>query len=121
MPEFSKRLEDLPQEIYRSQAEVCFAAGEVAELLGRTATNPDFATSCYARADNYFLRALELLKFIRALFQEDGGYLTRAYQRYALVLAERIEIETTQGQEMSQGTQALLALCKQYLLPPVEH
>ena len=99
-----------------SQAEVYFAAGEVAEMLGRTSTTPDFIRSCYASADTSFLRALEGLRLSQARYQSDATYLTRAYQRYIALVEERLFVEVDQEQNACQAANSLLILCKQQLL-----
>ena len=111
----------LPQEVEEdrfillSQAEIYWAAGEVAEMLARTSQTPDFIDQCYTRAETCFLRALETLT--RVGQHEDGGYLARAYQRYASLLEERTDKQQRTGQAIS----TLAACCKRGFVPPPVH
>jgi transcriptional regulator with XRE-family HTH domain len=114
----------LPQEdsetvwsVLIGHAEVYWATGELAEMLGRTATEPDFTDSCYACADSCFFQALERLRLSQTRqYRYEAGYLTRAYQRYIALLEERLCSKTNQEQHASQVASTLLALCKQQLL-----
>jgi tetratricopeptide (TPR) repeat protein len=103
------------------QAELYFAAGEVAEMLGRTATTADFSKSCYANADACFSQALEGLRSSHANYQYDPGYLTRAYQRYLALMEERLREANDHEPETYHVAVSLLALWKQSLLVPPVH
>lgn len=83
-------LADADEVILRSsldQVEVYFAAGEVAEELGRAATSLEYSHDCYARATQCFQAAL---KVACSMKEHDPSYLARCYQRCACILEERI-------------------------------
>ena len=70
-----------------SQVEVYFAAGEVAEELGRFATYEEYCHDCYTRATECFQAALGVA---RTMKEHDPGYLIRCYQRCTCMLEERM-------------------------------
>jgi tetratricopeptide (TPR) repeat protein len=75
-----------------AQLEVYFAAGELAEELGRAATTAEYALDCYRQADLCFRRALTVAHLIQLGEEHDPGFLLRYYQRCMYVLEERIEV-----------------------------
>lgn len=98
-----------------SLAESWFAAGEVAEMLGKTATSADFIRDCHNSADYHFPRALTHLKASQIKHPDASGYLARAYQRYGTLLEERLLDEKGEEHETDQVAHALLILWKQQL------
>jgi len=91
---------------------VYFAAGEVAEILGRTATSLDYMYDCYNYADQVFQAAIRVLRSLATEKDYDITYLIRSYQRCIEILEER-KITTP---EMSEKTdQTLLHMLKDAL------
>ncbi len=90
--------EALPRDVL-CQAEVYWAAGCVAEEMGRSVTTGDFASSCYKQADQYLQMALRLL--LQGSFDQerDSSYLVRYYQRYISYLRERVNINPEMMEE----------------------
>jgi transcriptional regulator with XRE-family HTH domain len=115
LPQWPSVLEKHAQAVERGHAEVYFAAGEAAQLLGRTSDSPDFIRICYASADRYLLRALNDFKVTQKQSQFDGGYLARFYQRYTFLIEDRLNEETIQAQDVAQMACSLLTLCKQQM------
>lgn len=111
------REEEKRRSVLLSQAEVSWAAGEVAEMLGRTASTPDFVSRCYAHADACFGHALGMLSQVR--YTDDGGYATRAHQRYLSLLEERAHAVADQAEDAPQLARSLLVLCKRVLEQPL--
>ena len=72
-----------------SQTEVYFAAGEVAEELGRAATTHDFAHVCYSFADQCFQTSLNFARPAVTKRECDPGYMLYCYQRCIAFLQER--------------------------------
>ncbi len=72
-----------------SQVEVYFAAGELAEELGRSAKTPDYALDCYTRANQFLQAALNLAHSVVSMGDRDPGYLVHCYQRCIGLLEER--------------------------------
>ena len=101
---------ELPGPIAR--AEVFYAAGMVAEELGRAATSQSYAGDCYARADQFYQAALEAVRSVIALRESDPGYLIRCYQRCVAALEERAEVAPSLYEET---TNSLLSLLKNAL------
>jgi hypothetical protein len=64
-----------------SQVEVYFAAGEVAEELGRAAVEHSFARDCYMQANTFFLSALNSAGSVVTQGERDPGYMVRCHQR----------------------------------------
>ena len=75
-----------------SQAEVYFAAGEVAEELGRAATTHDFAKDCYSLADQCFQTSLNFARPAVTKGESDAGYMLYCYQRSIAFLQERFNV-----------------------------
>ena len=103
-----------------SKAEVYWAVGELAEMLGRTSTTQDFINSCYACADTCFLRALTYFKLGTLTHYYDAGDLTRASQRYTVLLHERLRRLNAADQDVEMVARALLILCQQHLFTSPE-
>lgn len=80
--------ETSPHRLLR-QVEMYFAAGEVAEELGRTTPLPSYAQDCYVQANQYFQAALSLAYADLVQEERDPGYLARLYLRCAALLEER--------------------------------
>ncbi len=74
-----------------SQTEVYFAAGEVAEELGRTATTGNFAYDCYSFADRCFQSSLNFARPAVTKGESDPGYMHYCYQRCIAFLQERFD------------------------------
>lgn len=97
------RLPDLP--IQREtcnpiiQVELYFAAGDVAEELGRTATTHEYALDCYRQADKCFRTAFTIALSIQPDEEHDPGFLLRYYQRCTSLLEERIQISSESIEE----------------------
>ena len=74
-----------------SLIEVYFAAGEMAEELGRTATAEDYILDCYARANQCFQAALSIAHTFASEpdHEAESDYLGRCYQRCISILKER--------------------------------
>lgn len=87
LPDSSKAKKVLRSPI--SQVEVYFAAGELAEELGRSAKTPDYALDCYTRANQFLQAALNLAHSVVSMGDRDPGYLIHCYQRCIGLLEER--------------------------------
>lgn len=70
-----------------SQAEVYFAAGEVAEELGRLATTEEYGHACYACATQCFQEGLRMACSVK---EYDQSYVVRCYQRCICFFEERM-------------------------------
>jgi hypothetical protein len=101
---------ELPGPVAR--AEIFYAAGLVAEELGRAATSQSYASDCYACADQFYQAALEAVRTVIASREGDPGYLIRCYQRCVAALEERTEVAPDLYEET---TNSLLALLKNAL------
>lgn len=101
---------ELPGPVART--EIFYAAGMVAEELGRAATSQSYASDCYARADQFYQAALETVRSVIASREGDPGYLIRCYQRCVAALEERTEVAADQYEET---TNSLLSLLKNAL------
>jgi len=97
-----------------SQAEVYFAAGEVAEELGRAATSPKYRHECYSRADEYVHTSLRCASSAVSMQKRDPGYLIRSYQRWIGTMQERSTVSVEMGEDSDQ-TSLLLELFKEGL------
>ncbi len=73
-----------------SQIEVYYAAGEVAEELGRVTTEKDYAHSCYQRANLCFQASLDLARSSLSEKTIEQNYVVRCYQRCICILEERL-------------------------------
>jgi transcriptional regulator with XRE-family HTH domain len=95
-------------------AEVFFAAGEIAEELGKVSTSPEYAQECYSRSDHFFQLTLEAAHLEVPNKKRDSSYLTRLYQRYTNVLEQRLmlnsPVDTTSQKLLSVFKNALLVL-----------
>ena len=107
-------LPDLAEEApaFRSRlpgrVEVYWAAGEVSEELGRTATSSVDARDSYKCADRCFQTALTLAGSIVSSHEREPGYLVRLHQHYALLLQERSTSAPDVGEETSRTLAVLL-------------
>ena len=93
-----------------SQVEVYFAAGEVAEELGRASLMQHYAHDCYVQANQYFQAALSLAHSEQIKEERDPGYLARLYLRCATLLEERAFASPALYE---QTTKAFLGVLKQ--------
>jgi tetratricopeptide (TPR) repeat protein len=94
------------------QTELFYAAGTVAEELGRSATKQQYARDCYTRADQFYQAALDGARAVITSRESDPGYLIRCYQRCVAMLEERIEAAPDLYEER---TNPLLSLLKNAL------
>ena len=94
------------------QVEIFYAAGTVAEELGRAATSQGYASDCYARADQFYEAALDIARSVVASRESDPGYLIRCYQRCVALLEERAGVAPELYEET---TNSLLSLLKNAL------
>jgi hypothetical protein len=74
-----------------------FAAAEVAEELGRTTANLDYAHDCYNQANTFYLAALTFTNEGVQRRERDPGYLIRSYQRCISNLEERATADPERG------------------------
>ncbi len=95
-----------------SQAELSFAAGMVAEELGRATGEPAYASDCYARANQFYEAALDGARLVITSREGDPGYLIRMYQRCVTLLEERNEVAPDLYEDT---TNMLLSLLKNAL------
>lgn len=88
-----------------SLIEVHFAAGEVAEELGRSSTRHDYILDCYARADRCFQAALSVAGTLPAQLDNETkhGYLGRCYQRCISILEERFLASPVLSEETTRA------------------
>jgi tetratricopeptide (TPR) repeat protein len=97
------RLPDLrtQREIHSTiiQVELYFAAGEVAEELGRAATTHEYGINCYRQADQCYRVALTMVRSIQPDEEHDPGSLLRYYQRGMCLLEERIQTSSESTEE----------------------
>jgi tetratricopeptide (TPR) repeat protein len=91
-----------------SHVEVYFAAGEVAEELGRAATGQEYAHKCYTRADQFFREALRLSSSTEVTRERDCGYTVYCYQRFASTLEERFIAMPALREESSRTVMDML-------------
>jgi hypothetical protein len=110
LPELSDRHSPL------SQIEVHFAAGEVAEELGRVATSNGYYHDCYTRATQCFQVALAIARSMR---EYDPSYLMNCYQRYACILEERILAAPEMSFETTRLLSSILEEGLSQLQPPI--
>ena len=68
---------------------VLFALGEVAEVLGHSATQAPYAEDCYERANQCFQAALNACRITASVQEHDMSYLYRMYLRCIEILQER--------------------------------
>ncbi|HLH61021.1 MAG TPA: helix-turn-helix transcriptional regulator [Ktedonobacteraceae bacterium] len=103
-----------------SQAELFFAAGTFAEELGRASSVRNYASDCYARANQFYEAALDGARAVITSREGDPGFLIRMYQRCVALLEERMEVAPDLYEEI---TNTLLSLLKNALyqlqFPPV--
>jgi tetratricopeptide (TPR) repeat protein len=95
-----------------ARAEIFYAGGMVAEELGRAATSQSYASTCYARADQFYSAALEAIRTVIVSREGGPGYLIRCYQRCVAALEERAEVAPELYEET---TNSLLSLLKNAL------
>ncbi len=101
-----------------SLTEVYFAAAEVAEELGRTATTSTFAYDSYVCANQCFQASLNMERQIIPSKEYDLSYLTRSYQRCIAILEERIHVAPAMVEETYQIMLAILKDGLSYLQYP---
>ncbi len=95
-------------------AEVFFAAGEIAEEIGRAASSEEYASESYQRVNVYLHTALQIFRQAIPDYAYDITYLTRSYMRSATLLEERIEAFPSLEKET---TQVLIGFLKEGLTP----
>jgi hypothetical protein len=98
-----------------SQVELYFAAGEVAEELGRAATTYEYALDCYRQANQCYRTALTVARSIQPDEEHDPGSLLRYYQRCTSLLEERIR---TSSESTEEHIRTLLDILKTGLSQP---
>lgn len=102
------RLSDVPVKMGTTQRSkigqegIYFAAGEVAEEMGRVATSPDYSRDCYARANQSFQASLFLTAATVPDKERDPTYLVRSYQRCVSILEERIQADPAVAEETTR-------------------
>ncbi len=101
------RLDGMPPHHPMVLTEVYFAAGEVAEELGRATGSPDYAQECYQSADHFFQEAIKASRQETPEITRDSSYAVRLYQRYLFILEQRLK-ECQDNNEMQQKLLALL-------------
>jgi tetratricopeptide (TPR) repeat protein len=87
-----------------SRSVVLFAAGEVAEMIGHSTTQDDYAEACYERANQCFLAALGVYGTTSFTQEHDISYLYRAYLRCIETLEERNQLKP----EIAEKTNSVL-------------
>ena len=95
-----------------SAMEVFFAAGEIAEELGKVSTSLDYTQECYSRSDHFFQLTLEAANLETPNKKRDSSYLTRLYQRYTNILEQRLMLNSS----LDTTSQKLLSVFKDALL-----
>jgi hypothetical protein len=83
-----------------SKSEMYLAVAEVAEELGRVATNRAFARECYEQANQYMQAALNYTRTVAANKERDPGYFVRCCLRCAALLEERSLVAPDMGEEV---------------------
>jgi len=81
---------------------VLFAAGEVAEMIGHTATQDAYAEACYDRANQSFQAALSAYGRVFLTKEQDISYLYRTYLRCIEMLEERKQIRPETKEKTNQ-------------------
>lgn len=109
LPIFSEEAHDRSKPGALSKSELYLAAGEVAEELGRSATNEAYAHHCYQSADTFFRKAIECVHTATMRHDCDPGYLLRVYQRFIALLEER-SLQAERGKDATADV--LLELLK---------
>jgi hypothetical protein len=102
-----------------SLVEVSFAAGEVAEELGRAAGVKDYARDCYTQADHWFQAALSGARALVLNGDQDPGYLFRLSGRCLTLLQERLAAAPEMQEETTALLLRLLTSCLQDCQKPV--
>ncbi len=87
---------------------VYFAAGEVAETLGRAATQPAYAYDCYDRADQCLQATVSTARLVIPAEEHDFTYLIRCYQRSVDILEERKLVAPEAAEKTNSVLQTLL-------------
>lgn len=75
-----------------SRSVVLFAIGEVMEVLGYSATQEEYAQTCYERANESFRASLDAYHRVSPTQGYDRSYLYRVYQRCIEILEERKQV-----------------------------
>ncbi|HEY6543034.1 MAG TPA: hypothetical protein VIZ18_18980, partial [Ktedonobacteraceae bacterium] len=99
-------------ERFTGLVEMYYAAGELAEELGRAADSSDYQHECYRQADRCFHTALILARTVVSARQRDPGYLLRCHQRYASLLEERL---AASPEDLAETSSILAVLLKEGL------
>ncbi len=81
---------------------VLFAFGEVAEVLGHAATQPDYVKVCYEQANECFRAALDAYRMTVPIQERAMSYLYRVYQRCIDMLEERNHIRPEAEEQTNQ-------------------
>lgn len=89
---------------------VYFAAGEVAEELGRAAPVASYAHDCYMQANQFLQAALSLAGILYERGEREPGYVTRLYARCIELLEERA---ASNSALTAETTRMLLEVLKQ--------
>ena len=112
--------DDLPHSLV-SYIEVYFAAAEMAEELGRTATTEDYATDCYAHSNRCFQAALSLVNLLATKLdhETEPGYLRNCYQRCISILEERFSTSTASYEETTRTLLDVLLNGLHHLQSPI--
>jgi transcriptional regulator with XRE-family HTH domain len=92
--------------------EVFFAAGGIAEELGKVSTSPDYSQECYTCSDHFFQLTLEAARIELPSQKRDASYLNRLYQRYTHILEQRLMLNSP----IDKTSQKLLYTFKDALL-----
>lgn len=74
-----------------SYVEISLAAAGVAEEIGRTARNKEYALLCFKRAEEYLLVALESAQRTSLEIHHNHNYMIYTYQRCIALLDERCQ------------------------------
>lgn len=97
------------------RVELFFAAGELAEELGRAATTNEYAHDCHKQADQCYRNALTMARSVQLNEKHDPGSLLRYYQRCTSLLEERIQ---TSCESTEEHVRILLDILKIGLAQP---
>ncbi len=84
-------------------AAIFSASGEVAEELGRAATTATYASDSYIHANKCFKASLNTERQSAFSKEHDLSYLTRSYQRYIMLLEERLQVAPAVAEETYQA------------------
>ncbi len=96
LPDLDK---NVPPHHPMSIAIIFSAAGEVAEELGRFATNSVYAATCYAHANTCFKTSLRIDRQSTFSKEHDASFLMRRCQHYITLIEERLQSTTENTEE----------------------